>query len=114
MLVPTIDISTSTVVSTGGEGVVTSVRELVVPKRHVFLEETFRGGVSRYIDDGLPRFAGKADGKIWKPEDQDEETEEKNKELLDGGCYCGGVKFQIHRAGENYNEDTILKEWVKP
>lgn len=113
ILAPTIDISASAV---GGKTAVTSLRDLVVPKRHVFLGETFRGGVSRYMEDGLPRFTRGVDGKLWEPEEQerDEKSEGKDKEQLEGSCYCGGVKFRIDRADENYKEDVILKEWVKP
>lgn len=35
-------------------------------------------------------------------------------ETLRGRCLCGAVTFRVSRPPENYEENPVLKDWIKP
>ncbi|KAL7269702.1 hypothetical protein RUND412_007617 [Rhizina undulata] len=98
-----------------------TLRRYIKPENHIFLGDTWKGGISRIMEDGLPRFKAGCTSDIWKPESPENEESEESKNLmvdttskLRGGCFCGGVQFSISRPEKNYKNDEILKDWVKP
>ncbi|KAI8805806.1 Mss4-like protein [Cladochytrium replicatum] len=89
------------------------VRRVVEPKAHMWCSESpTLTAPARFIDDGLPRYAGELGGPLWwKSEDGLAEAEEG--ETLVGGCGCGGVRFEVKRPPVDYFGDEMLRDWTK-
>ncbi|KAI5856373.1 Mss4-like protein [Tricharina praecox] len=42
------------------------------------------------------------------------EGDDPQEEALKGRCLCGAVTFSVLRPPENYKDDAVLKDWIKP
>ena len=94
---------------------------------HMFVGSTVEGGISRIMDDGLPRWAGWPGKEPWEPPTESSalDTEFARlhehpmtetapvKEEIRGGCHCGGVKIVISRPPVDFAQNPDLKDWVK-
>ncbi|KZV87727.1 hypothetical protein EXIGLDRAFT_752081 [Exidia glandulosa HHB12029] len=90
---------------------------LVKPVYHIFVKDTWRGGVTTIIDDGLPRYkAFKQDG-LWMDDavtkSPSEEIQPTSGGEITGGCHCKGIQFTVRRAPDTWADDPVLVKWIK-
>ncbi|KAJ3123631.1 hypothetical protein HK098_001799 [Nowakowskiella sp. JEL0407] len=97
-----------------GDGV-KSLREIVKPEYHVFVGETWKGGVTRIMDDGLLRYVAGTESEYYRLDDLDvtNSLPDEDYDELVGECHCLGVRFLVSRPADD-DDDAYVKEWTKP
>ncbi|CUS09403.1 unnamed protein product [Tuber aestivum] len=98
------------------------------PRAHIYLSEAGRGigGLAGIIEDGLPHYMGNtgkaptceslmvAEQPVVGQSPGMNENYQSGPDVLDGHCCCGALRFSIARPPEDYENDPILKRWIKP